>query len=738
MLVTLAAVPLSITKPYMKLWNRGRYNNIFNKYGSGTHHDRIYIPLTSAGTLRAAQEPEVPAVVEQELTKRGFKVAEYKVGLAVDERGRQMKIGKIIKDNQEAKRAFDNDPQRATVKVQPGWVVISRHPYDIIGMSFDRGWTSCMNVKEGGFRKALKADVKYGTLVAYLLKNNDRNINNPIARIALRPAFNRAGQVALMAGPVYGTASSQFSEIVDRFVEWANSGSPNGSYNLKEDLYADGGGRDLRLGPYVPSRDREGRFIVDLHRGEAYSISKVSRESDLRATLDLLFTENLFFRDGYVTKRASKPDVLKFVLRLVDLVKPTLVTVLYDYLHEKFPRETLVATKAIYRFCTSSRTSAELQLRLLKDYPSIAAEAIVSSRDSENEMDPRVAEAVFEEASSAKRRVLLTNTPDRYRFFNVTPALAERGLKILNVQDQIRMLQEHPVLMRTAPSIAESIIKKIQPSLVIEFLIDALDAARRAAEDEEDEAEEGSITRALYISLFSKPQFLPFLLKGLPSSIDLPKRLEPVLANILDRLSDEGVAFISDNKIGIDALYYLTGITGFSAQAEDHGALYGALVALLERTVSTRPAFFVQKLMKSKADRLLVREWSLETVNWMWPKVRELVLKSAATEWEALCRQLLREFFDEEIATEKEVYSSLFKAAYGGTTIGDDFAIWAATSPAARDYLIKWSRRQTQDKIKYVGRLFFSRMASRLDQLSMLDASQRLLELRNEIMSSKS
>lgn len=118
MLVTLAAVPLSITKPYMKLWNRGRYDNIFKKYGSGTHHDHIYIPLASRGTLKVAQEPEVP-VVEQELTKRGFKVAEYRVGLAVDERGRQMKIGKIIKNNQEAKRAFDNDPQRATVKVQP-------------------------------------------------------------------------------------------------------------------------------------------------------------------------------------------------------------------------------------------------------------------------------------------------------------------------------------------------------------------------------------------------------------------------------------------------------------------------------------------------------------------------------------------------------------------------------------------------------------------------------------------
>jgi hypothetical protein len=63
-------------------------------------------------------------------------------------------------------------------------------------MSTDRRWTSCMRLpgygdKNGGlYNDILYYDVKLGTLVAYLIKKDDRNIENPLARIAIKPLFN--------------------------------------------------------------------------------------------------------------------------------------------------------------------------------------------------------------------------------------------------------------------------------------------------------------------------------------------------------------------------------------------------------------------------------------------------------------------------------------------------------------------------------------------------------------------
>ncbi len=45
--------------------------------------------------------------------------------------------------------------------------------------------------KNGGlYNDILYYDVKLGTLVAYLIKKDDRNIENPLARIAIKPLFN--------------------------------------------------------------------------------------------------------------------------------------------------------------------------------------------------------------------------------------------------------------------------------------------------------------------------------------------------------------------------------------------------------------------------------------------------------------------------------------------------------------------------------------------------------------------
>ena len=241
--VTLSAIPLRMVKPYVKAFNRTRYAHIFNKYGSGKtkNKNRIYIPV---GQNLKVEKVKVPAIIEQELDSLGYEVENYTTGIAKQiSSNRSMRIGKLLKSD-EAKKTFANDPARSASKVGAGGliVVISQHPYDIAGMSFDRGWTSCMDL-DGGINKSyLARDIKHGTLVAYLIKNTDKNINAPIARILIKPyekSSNRKEHILVMAG-AYGTSTPEFGKVVEKFCSWANSGSSPGLYFLNLNLYRDG------------------------------------------------------------------------------------------------------------------------------------------------------------------------------------------------------------------------------------------------------------------------------------------------------------------------------------------------------------------------------------------------------------------------------------------------------------------------------------------------------------------
>ena len=69
-------------------------------------------------------------------------------------------------------------------------VVISRNPYDIVGMSTDRRWTSCMKLPNddpsiypgGAYHQHLIHDIELGTLVAYLIEPTDKNIEHELGR----------------------------------------------------------------------------------------------------------------------------------------------------------------------------------------------------------------------------------------------------------------------------------------------------------------------------------------------------------------------------------------------------------------------------------------------------------------------------------------------------------------------------------------------------------------------------
>lgn len=139
--------------------------------------------------------------------------------LATGESGRKIKIGKLLEKIKTSKDLYDDEaevnylikkfnqrPSKNVLKVIKNvqlYAVISRSAEDVAGMSSDRRWTSCMRLPgykntskyeykdDGGdYYSVLESDIKYGTLVAYLIREDDRNIEDPIARISIKPYFN--------------------------------------------------------------------------------------------------------------------------------------------------------------------------------------------------------------------------------------------------------------------------------------------------------------------------------------------------------------------------------------------------------------------------------------------------------------------------------------------------------------------------------------------------------------------
>ncbi len=244
------AIPLSLYRRSMRgiaLDNPHLYDEIFSKYGAGPDRkikQRVYLPVGSspAQLMDTTQKPN--AKVLEYLAENKYVLDNYLLGTVIMPDGkRTTKIGKILSDQPELKKLFDNDPARRSARnLREGEMltVISRHPYDILGISFDRGWTSCTNLKGGEEAQSLRSSIRYGLLAAYLVKATDKNINTPLARILVRPYFNKQGEVVLVPDDEeYGGAPGSFRKVVEKFCYWASADSPRGKYSAPRGMYLD-------------------------------------------------------------------------------------------------------------------------------------------------------------------------------------------------------------------------------------------------------------------------------------------------------------------------------------------------------------------------------------------------------------------------------------------------------------------------------------------------------------------
>ena len=181
------ALPISQAKPYVKAWDPNFHKSVFERQPRKDKNAyRIYLPFETEVKKAVLIPPTLQAYLQSAIPNKPYATDadNYMQGLAYEVANptRKLGIGKMLarseaseKDAarktelQALKKTFDADPQRAATRKADKLIVISRHPYDVAGMSTDRGWKSCMNLVDGINRHYVLRDVKQGSLVAYLI-----------------------------------------------------------------------------------------------------------------------------------------------------------------------------------------------------------------------------------------------------------------------------------------------------------------------------------------------------------------------------------------------------------------------------------------------------------------------------------------------------------------------------------------------------------------------------------------
>ena len=162
-------------------------------FGPLFKEERTYFPLN----ITEIANIEIPNEIIQTLDDAGFYITDYRAGIAMkkakpgEEKDlRQIKIGKILQKLNQPNLLKQFNERLGTSKKDIQninfEICVTYNPYDIAGMSTDRNWTSCMELDKGEFKTTPLKQVQYGGMVAYLIFAEDKNIEKPFARIAIK------------------------------------------------------------------------------------------------------------------------------------------------------------------------------------------------------------------------------------------------------------------------------------------------------------------------------------------------------------------------------------------------------------------------------------------------------------------------------------------------------------------------------------------------------------------------
>ena len=320
------ALKLSQAKPYVQAWNPNFHKEVFERETRKDKHAyRIYLPFETEPKKEVKIPDELLNYLQTAIPNKPYTTdsENYMQGLAYEiaNPNRKLGIGKMLARSegqekdisrktqlQALKKAFDADPQRAAIRKSNKLIVISRHPYDIAGMSTDRGWKSCMNLVDGINRQYVMKDVKQGSIIAYLINADDLNVNRPLARILIKPYQEKGNpaNLAMMGDAVYGTAPPEFKQQVDTWINARYNADKSGLYCLAPGLYQDVIPRNIRLSSDADFAKLPRRDVVNMGMNDPVTWSRIVQ---LRSDADEILTQIAEKSDTRAAKLIKQIDV---------------------------------------------------------------------------------------------------------------------------------------------------------------------------------------------------------------------------------------------------------------------------------------------------------------------------------------------------------------------------------------------------------------------------------------------
>lgn len=202
------------------------YNKSFNT--STESADSPYSKVSAFLVKLGYTRPSIKSYIEGFVQKPGDKNV-YKIGRILSQNESIQPKATNSKGNTEPEYSaeFKSDPIRH-IKEQDLVIVISRHPYDIYGMSTERMWTSCMDMtkrKEGNKSDMIKAEVEKGTLIAYLTPRSEVYesgkvaLSKPVARVLLKPMYNEDNELAYALSTTYGGMVDDLNDFLRNWID---------------------------------------------------------------------------------------------------------------------------------------------------------------------------------------------------------------------------------------------------------------------------------------------------------------------------------------------------------------------------------------------------------------------------------------------------------------------------------------------------------------------------------------
>lgn len=168
---------------------------------------------------------KIPKEISNILKQNKYEIQDYNQGLAKNQEGRPIGIGKILNrlNKPELKKMFDERLQGDKKRSDNLMVVFTHDPKDIALMSTGRAWNSCMDIRETtDFHQQVYHKIQKGGIIAYLIYANDKNIEKPLARINIRRYQKGKLFYFHPSHDTYGIKNQAFANLVSEILIKSN------------------------------------------------------------------------------------------------------------------------------------------------------------------------------------------------------------------------------------------------------------------------------------------------------------------------------------------------------------------------------------------------------------------------------------------------------------------------------------------------------------------------------------